>query len=219
MTIKTFTGRRWTLLDPRPEDVALEDIAHALSNQCRFNGHVRCFYSVAQHAVLVSGEVYRRTRDYHLALWGLHHDDEEAYLGDMVKPLKRLEQMSAFRNIARSTQSVILEHFGLSWPEPEVVQLVDKLMLRTEQRDLLPGWLDGAWCEQDGRERGDALEHIKFLAAAAPNPTPPWAVAHSYMFREQGDSKTTICCWQPERARVEYLATHAYLVAALEQPA
>lgn len=156
MTIKTYTGRRWHLSDPRSADVDVKDIAHALSNQCRFNGHVTCFYSVAQHAVIVALEVFRRTGDYRLAFWGLHHDDEETYLGDVVKPLKRLAQSGAHRDLAELTQTAVLDYLGLSWPEPPVVKLVDRLVLRTEQRDLMAPWADGSDELLEG-----ALDHLK----------------------------------------------------------
>ncbi|MDO4254358.1 MAG: hypothetical protein Q4C81_04310 [Kocuria sp.] len=81
--MQTYTGRRFYPLDSRPEDVDVVDVAHALSMQCRYNGHVRLFMSVAEHCVLVS----RLVPSEH-ALWGLLHDATEAYVGDMVRPLK-----------------------------------------------------------------------------------------------------------------------------------
>lgn len=50
--ICTYTGRKFYPLDPRPEDVCIEDIAHALALVNRFGGHTRVPYSVAQHSVL-----------------------------------------------------------------------------------------------------------------------------------------------------------------------
>ncbi len=55
--LATYTGRKWFLLDPHPDDVAIEDIAHGLSMVCRFGGHCRHFYSVAQHSLLVCGGI------------------------------------------------------------------------------------------------------------------------------------------------------------------
>jgi hypothetical protein len=215
MTIKTDTGRRWPLLDPRPELVNIEDIAHALANQCRFNGHVSSFYSVAQHAVIVSLEVFRRTKDPVTALWGLHHDDEEAYLGDMVKPLKRLREMQGFREIAAITQTAILEHFGLSWPEPDIVREVDRLMLRTEQRDLLPPWNDGSWSDGDASERGEALSHLKLIGRESED----WVgsdrlpIGHRYGLlcaAEKRGNALRWSCWQSHRGAREFIETHEY---------
>lgn len=83
----TSTGRLVDPLDLTPEDVCVEDIAHHLSQTCRFNGAPPIFYSVAEHAVHVAGLV-----EYHAgpvaALVALHHDDAEAYLGDQIRPVK-----------------------------------------------------------------------------------------------------------------------------------
>lgn len=83
----TSTGRQVDPLDLKPEDVCVEDIAHHLANLCRFNGATPMFYSVAEHAVHVAGLV-----EYHAgakgALFALHHDDAEAYLGDQIRPVK-----------------------------------------------------------------------------------------------------------------------------------
>ncbi len=84
--IATYTGKQFYPLDPRPEDVCLEDIAHSLSNLCRFTGHTDTdrFYSVAQHSVICSTIVAPEA-----ALLALLHDAAEAYLGDISRPLKR----------------------------------------------------------------------------------------------------------------------------------
>ncbi len=82
--LPTCTGRSVHILNPRPEEIDIEDVAHALSHACRFAGHVPAFYSVAQHSILVSELLDART-----ALWGLLHDASEAYLHDLTRPLKR----------------------------------------------------------------------------------------------------------------------------------
>lgn len=81
--MQTYTGRRLFPMDPSPADVDIIDIAHALSMQCRYNGHVRRFMSVAEHCVLISENVPAQD-----ALWGLLHDATEAYVGDMIRPLR-----------------------------------------------------------------------------------------------------------------------------------
>ena len=82
--VSTYTGKQFFPLDPQQDQVDIEDIAHGLAYQCRFNGQTRYFYSVAQHSLIVAGLVPKR-----LYLAALLHDAAEAYMGDMVKPLKQ----------------------------------------------------------------------------------------------------------------------------------
>lgn len=87
--IQTYTGK---LVDPfalRVSDVCIEDVAHALSNICRFNGHCRFHYSVAQHCVYAVRQARYETVDPHALLWVLLHDAAEAYMGDVPRPIKR----------------------------------------------------------------------------------------------------------------------------------
>lgn len=133
--MQTYSGYQFWPLDPMPEDVHILDIAHALSNQCRFAGHCRTFYSVAQHSVIVSQVV-----PLHDALWGLLHDAAEAYLVDLPRPLKRHSEMGRlYQAIEGRLVHVICERFGLPTDEPESVRLADDVVLMTEKRDLMPG--------------------------------------------------------------------------------
>lgn len=128
--IQTFTGLRVYPLDARPEEIDIRDIAHSLSLTCRFNGHTRVGYSVAQHAVHVS-----RLVSPGCAKWALHHDDAEAYLSDVPRPVKRF--MPEYKRIEASLLQVIGERFGLPWPMPTQVSWGDCKALATEKRDLL----------------------------------------------------------------------------------
>jgi 5'-nucleotidase len=132
--ITTFSGNKFHILDPRPEEVLIEDIAHALSLLTRFTGHVRRFYSVAQHSVIVSGTCLRED-----ALAGLLHDASEAYLADLNSPLKHSPEMARYRTAEKRLQTVIYERFGLPPKEPASVKFADRRMVVTEARDLLPG--------------------------------------------------------------------------------
>lgn len=134
---QTYTGKAWWPMGPRPEDVDVRDVAHALAFQCRFNGHTRGFYSIAQHSVLVSGGIERENPEF--ALVALLHDAAEAYLGDMVRPLKAA--FPGFRDVEEMNLRVIMEALGVSeeeqraaWP---LVKEMDDLLLVTERRDLL----------------------------------------------------------------------------------
>jgi hypothetical protein len=128
--IQTYTGRRFFPLRPRSEDLDLRDVAHALSLQCRFNGHCLGFYSVAEHSVRVSRAVPRD-----LAAWGLLHDAAEAYLSDLPSPIK--QQMQRFQDAESELLRVIADRFGLVWPMPAPVARADMVLLATEARDLM----------------------------------------------------------------------------------
>lgn len=147
----TYTGKQFWPLDPRPEDICIEDIAHALSNICRFGGHCRQFYSVAQHSVLVS----MACTD---SLWGLHHDDSEAYLGDIVRPLKKIPQFRQFYEVAEARMMLqICLKLGLDPIQPSNVKLADDIVLATEKRDLLTRH-DFKWTEVHIRQDVEPLD-------------------------------------------------------------
>lgn len=129
--IQTFTGKKFFPLEPKAEDVDINDIIHALSNQSRFAGHCTKFYSVGQHSVLVSEMCTQEN-----ALHGLLHDASEAYLVDVPSPLKRLPQFEAYRDAEKKLMAVICSVFGLPAVEPPEVKEIDKRMLATEARDL-----------------------------------------------------------------------------------
>lgn len=133
--IRTASGIEFYPLDPRPEEIMLEDIAHALSHQCRWSGHTRVFYSVAEHCVRVS-----RLCDRADALWGLLHDASEAYLVDVARPVKNSPEMSEYRNAERRLQLAIAHRFRLI-PRviPFSVTVADDIALYIESRDLM-GW-------------------------------------------------------------------------------
>jgi uncharacterized protein len=131
-SITTYSGIRFWPLQPNPADIRIEDIVHALSNQCRFGGHAREFYSVAEHSVRVSQLC--RPED---ALWGLLHDASEAYLSDVPAPLKELPAFEAYRAAERSLQGTIAVRFGLSTEQPRSVTEADRAVLGIEICDLL----------------------------------------------------------------------------------
>jgi 5'-deoxynucleotidase YfbR-like HD superfamily hydrolase len=144
--IETFTGRRFQPLAPVVADICIEDIAHALSNQCRFSGHVRHFYSVGEHSVRVSRLIETSLRSMAVpaelvrrrALWGLLHDASEAYLVDLPTPLKSHELIGAgYRAAEKALMAAICDRFGLPTLEPECVHLADEMLLATEVRDLM----------------------------------------------------------------------------------
>lgn len=128
--MQTFTGKAFYPLDPRVEDVAPADIAHALSLICRYGGHTRTFYSVAEHCVLMSHHVSPEN-----ALWALLHDATEAYVGDMVRPLKH--SMPAYREVEDRLMRVICDRFGLPYDCPAEVKAADTRILVDERAALM----------------------------------------------------------------------------------
>lgn len=160
-TFMTYTGRMFNAFDPQPEDVDIRDIAHALSQTCRYGGMCSAYYSVAQH----SGYVSRQVKDEDdWKLWGLLHDAAEAYIGDMPKPFKPF--MLNFDYVEGVILKVIADKFGLDWYEnqhqdgvPDVVSKVDEMMLYTEARQLLPGC---TWAKKD-RMRPTTEGYADFL--------------------------------------------------------
>jgi uncharacterized protein len=130
--IQTHSGRRFTPTNPHVDAIVIQDISHALSMQCRFSGHCKKFYSVAQHSVLVS-----YICDSQDALWGLMHDASEAYLVDVPRPLKRSGKFQAYIDFEEKMQEAICRRFGLPLQEPPSVKRADTLLLATEARDLM----------------------------------------------------------------------------------
>ncbi len=135
--VSTYRGHRFYPLDPRIDDVDIEDIAHGLAYQCRFNGQTSSFYSVAQHSLLVAGIVPGELR-----LSALLHDAAEAYLGDIVKPLKML--VPQFSALERQVAAIIGERFGARDLDHPQIKSADLVLLATEKRDLMPNSVE-AW--------------------------------------------------------------------------
>jgi hypothetical protein len=132
--IQTVSGRRVDPFDPKADEIDLTDIAYALSNQCRFGGHCRVFYSVAQHASLVSDVLFERTGAPADALWALFHDAAEAYLVDLPHPLKHRSALGRlYREAEARLQRCILDCFGLPAAPPPLLKEVDRALLATER--------------------------------------------------------------------------------------
>lgn len=128
----TTGGMVISLTDPAPHSINIEDIAHALSHICRFGGHSSAFYSVAQHCVLVAQMVPPAAKK-----WGLLHDAPEAYLGDVIKPLKILLG-TTYHTLEKNFQTAILSHFNLFVSEETLqsVKNADRLILEIEHEAL-----------------------------------------------------------------------------------
>ena len=124
----TFSGKKFYPADPNPEDINIEDIAHALSMICRFGGHVFQFYSVAQHSVLVS-QIHPQDR-----FKALMHDATEAFVGECIRPIK--VNLSEFNELEAGVWRAICFRFGMTEEIPQSIKDADNRLLMTEKRDL-----------------------------------------------------------------------------------
>ena len=172
--IQTLAGRKVYPLDPRPEDVDVPEMAHALSHLCRYNGHVPHFYSVAQHSVHVSeaveatcatcrgdgqvagvvcGRCAGRGKDVRLQLVALLHDLPEAYLGDVIRPIKKGGGVTTRYEEAEQRWGLCIgKHLDIPGlgellaDLPEEVKIADDRVLLAEKRDLRArGLTDESW--------------------------------------------------------------------------
>ena len=149
--IQTVSGRRFNPLAPEPGEIDIEDVARALANQCRFGGHCRVFYSVAQHSCLVADLVEERGGTGEEVLWALLHDGSEAYLVDLPHPLKHRSELGRLYAAAETTlQHAICERFGLPREPPPLVKPADRALLATERREVAS--VVWHWPELDGFE-------------------------------------------------------------------
>lgn len=128
---QTFSGKQFWGKDARREDLDIESIAHALALVNRYNGHTPYPYSVAQHSVLVSREC-----DPADAFWGLMHDASEAYIGDMISPIKRFNHI--YLEDETRLMKVVCERFGMAEEMPASVKKADLTVLAAEADVLFP---------------------------------------------------------------------------------
>jgi 5'-deoxynucleotidase YfbR-like HD superfamily hydrolase len=148
--IQTLSGRRVNPLEAAVEDIDPADIARALSNLCRFGGHSKAFYSVAQHSAIVCDLLDERGATPDELMAALLHDAAEAYLGDLPHPLKhRSELGAAFRVAEKRLEAVIGERFALPDATARIKPL-DKALLATERRTFSE--VTWHWPELEGAE-------------------------------------------------------------------
>lgn len=129
--ICTYSGLRFNPLYPDWKLINIHDIAHGLSNICRYGGQCQKFYSVAQHSVIVAQNVSPEN-----AGWGLLHDAPEAYIGDIVAPLKVQDEYIFYREAEDRLMDAIAYKFGLDLDAPPEVKEFDLIVRETEMRDF-----------------------------------------------------------------------------------
>ena len=132
--IVTFSGVEFDILNPDPNKILLEDIAHALSQTCRFTGHTKRFYSTAEHSVYCS--YFSNDLEHRQAC--LAHDFAEAYLNDVASPIKQI--LHEYNKIEENLLLAIFAKYGIQTITPWDIRIkeVDKLMLNIEIGQLMP---------------------------------------------------------------------------------
>lgn len=128
--IRLHSGKRFHILKPTLREIDIDDISWALSHICRFTGHTRAFYSVAQHCCHVSDML-----PDDLKLQGLLHDAQEAYCQDLAQPIK--QYLPQYKELELRIEQVVARKFRLSFPMPAAVKTADMTMLVTEMRDVM----------------------------------------------------------------------------------
>jgi hypothetical protein len=128
--MQTASGRQFWPLDPHAEEIHIEDIAHALSQLCRYGGHCKRFYSVAEHSVHVA---HAAPDDFRLD--ALMHDGSEAYASDVIRPIKR--HLKQYLEIETELERVIARRFCLKWPMPAEVKRLDERIIADEQMQIM----------------------------------------------------------------------------------
>lgn len=135
--ILTYTNTLFYPLHPHVDEVKIEDIAHALSQMCRANGHFKTFYSVGQHSINCAQEAKARGLPNRMQLACLLHDASEAYISDITRPVKCY--LEEYRKIEHNLQKVIYEKFGiehLTEEEYNEIQEIDNALLHHEFKSL-----------------------------------------------------------------------------------
>jgi hypothetical protein len=131
-SIRTNSGKYVNVFEPDPDTLLIEDIAHALSNQPRFGGHLPKFYSVAQHSILCYS-IAAPAEKYN----ALMHDTSEAYLLDMPKPIK--VEMPDYNRIEDNLMNALSKKFDFVYPKTKEVDRVDHYLLEWEWNVLMLG--------------------------------------------------------------------------------
>lgn len=136
----TYTGKAFYPMEPRATDVDISDIAHALAMLCRFGGHTQQFYSVAEHCVLMANAAQPE-----LKLAALMHDASEAYLCDIIRPIK--VHLPNYVAIEDKLMRVIADAFGFAWPLPPEIKVLDERMLGAERDQAVKFPAGKAWSQ------------------------------------------------------------------------
>lgn len=136
--ITTYTGKHFKPMQPDPELIRIEDIAHALSLICRGNGHVHTFWSVGQHCICCAKEAAARGLPDRMVLACLLHDASECYMSDVPTPFKK--ELPDYQEQEEHLLSIIYEKFlgsDLTAEEQAQLKRIDRAMLWYDLENLL----------------------------------------------------------------------------------
>lgn len=144
--MSTAAGRKFFPFDPTPDQVNIKTVAHHLACQGRWNGATqhrtysnRIFYSVAEHSVYVARYIQFELGRPDLALEALLHDAPEAYVGDMIRPLKYADEFrEPFKAIEDRVEEAVCKAFGLQHPLPDEVKIADDAVCAAEWEQIVP---------------------------------------------------------------------------------
>lgn len=139
------------VFNPNPEHINIEDIAHALSNSCRFGGHTRRFYSVAQHSIFGAKALYGYSKNHTTALQFLMHDATEAYMMDLPRPIKR--EMKEYAPIEDKLMQAIAEKFKIPYPFPKEIKIMDQTALEYEWENIVTADNCELLCYEPGKAK------------------------------------------------------------------
>lgn len=207
--IRTFTGLYIDVFNPTPDMICIEDIAHGLSNVCRFAGQIPEFYSVAQHSVVVHNYVNKEHR-----LQALLHDASEAYLGDMPSPIKR--KLPEYKKVEENLMKVISEKFDFDHNLHPSVKEADKKVLEKEWEYFIKGnkenpiWIwerpEQHFLSTFNQIKRDSIANtnirMSFKDAPVgarfkyPNSDKTWIKLNSYPKGKFNDGNGLICSWK-----------------------
>ncbi len=215
--ILTYSGHYFDFLHPERNQFRIEDIAHALSHVCRFAGHTREFYSVAQHSVLVSRHLelmelcdnsFEKTGGLtakQLSMAGLLHDAAEAYLGDITRPLKQL--LPEYKVIERRVEAELFAHFGINLlPTCSVRGMVQPGAMcgHVIVGGKFCGTTEPCWRRTPSAEELVKHADLALLATEQRDLMPPhddeWT-----LIKDIEPLREVINPWHPEKARREFL--------------
>lgn len=187
--IETRSGMFIDVSEPDPRTVRLRDLACSSSRVCRFGGHTSRFYSVAEHAVLCSRYAEFQGWDVRTQLACLHHDAAEAYLGDIVRPLKPLLG-PPYRELTELMDVAIIKALKLPFSVEALhsaqVKEADNWALMNEARYFLPSRGEEWHNQTHNWELDLEVKKVRALPGFFFRVPRPQAVArYRYMWRHQ----------------------------------